>query len=107
MNDFIYELSLENFQFNYDNMVAEEFFVQSTLNLKIMKIQKMINPLLIRILSKKSYLLLHNFGSALKGAATIQYIFCNYITNIVSNNVNYVKKYVKEVGIENYIDTSI
>lgn len=61
MNDFIYELSLENFQFNYDNMVAEEFFAQSTLNLKIMKIQKMINPLLIRILSKKSYLLLQNF----------------------------------------------
>ena len=61
MNDFIYELSLENFQFNYDNMVAEEFFVQSTLNLKIMKIQKMINPLLIRILSKKSHLLLQNF----------------------------------------------
>lgn len=35
MNDFIYELSLENFQFNYDNMVAEEFFVQSILNLKL------------------------------------------------------------------------
>lgn len=47
------------------------------------------------------------FCSALKGVATIQYIFCNYITNAVSNNVNYVKKYVKEVGIENYIDTSI
>ena len=47
------------------------------------------------------------FCSALKGVATIQYIFCNYITNIVSNNVNYVKKYIKEVGIENYIDTSI
>ena len=47
------------------------------------------------------------FCSALKGVATIQYIFCNYITNAVSNNVNYVKKYVKEVGIENYINTSI
>ena len=47
------------------------------------------------------------FCSALKGVATIQYIFCNYITNIVSNNVNYVKKYVKEVGIENYINISI
>ena len=35
MNDFMYELSLENFQFNYDNMVAEEFFVQSILNLKL------------------------------------------------------------------------
>ena len=46
------------------------------------------------------------FCSALKGVATIQYIFCNYITNAVSNNVNYVKKYVKEVGIENYINTS-
>ena len=47
------------------------------------------------------------FCSVLKGVATIQYIFCNYITNVVSNNINYVKKYVKEVGIENYIDTSI
>ena len=46
------------------------------------------------------------FCSTLKGVATIQYIFCNHITNVVSNNVNYVKKYVKEVGIENYINTS-
>ena len=46
------------------------------------------------------------FCSILKGVATIQYIFCNYITNVVSNNVNYIKKYVKEVGVENYINTS-
>ena len=46
------------------------------------------------------------FCSTLKGVATIQYIFCNHITNIVPHNVNYIKKYVKEVGIENYINTS-